>query len=133
MLPDAADTARRAAILDAEIERYVALGYRVQARTATTAQLVRPKTFSAGWAIFWLLMLFVGLLIYLLYHVSKSDATVYLTVDEDGEVRAQFSGNGPRPPGARGQPVAGWQRAGCGRLNSAAHDACKRCGTANSP
>lgn len=36
----------RSAPLDAEIDRYLAVGYRVVSRTATEAQLVRPKQFG---------------------------------------------------------------------------------------
>lgn len=77
----------RKAILDREVVKYVKRGYRVQSRTDTEAQLVRPKRFSFFWAFLWFLLIVVGLLVYLLYYASKKDETVYLQVDELGRVK----------------------------------------------
>jgi hypothetical protein len=74
--------------LDAAINEYLGRRYSVQFRTSTTAQLVRPKKFSAGWAILWLLVFIVGLFVYILYYLGKRDERVYLQVDEFGSVRA---------------------------------------------
>jgi len=77
----------RRAILQREISRYLKRGFRVVSQTETTAQLVKPKSFSFLWAFLWLLMLGVGLIVYLIYYWSKRDETVYLEVDELGRVR----------------------------------------------
>lgn len=108
--------AERSAILDAEIQRYVALGYRVASRTATAAQLIRPKTFSVAAAVIWTLVLIVGLLIYLFMYMAQSDETVYLTIDESGAVRRQS--NNARA----GQPCPS-----CGYENRQQRSNCKRC------
>jgi hypothetical protein len=79
--------AERKAILDAEVTKYVKRGFRVQSRTDTEAQLVKPKKFSFLWAFLWLLLFGVGLIVYLLYYWSKKDEQVYLQVDEYGKVR----------------------------------------------
>ena len=55
----------RSHALDEAIGRYLRRGYFVQFRTATTAQLVRRKKFSFLWALFWVLFLGVGIIIYL--------------------------------------------------------------------
>ncbi|MHB0874532.1 MAG: zinc ribbon domain-containing protein [Anaerolineae bacterium] len=78
--------------LDAEVARYIATGYRIAWRDGHRAQLVRPKVFSLGWALFWLLpgvalgllsgigviLLPLGFVLYALYYLSKRDAVVYL-------------------------------------------------------
>ena len=73
--------------LQAHISWYVREGYVVQSQTETSAQLVKPKSFSAGWAIFWFLIFGIGLIIYILYYMSLKDLTVYLSV-EGGKVRS---------------------------------------------
>lgn len=107
----------RGAILDDEIRRYVARGYRVQARTATTAQLIRPKSFSVAAAIFWALFLLVGLIIYLLIYAAQKDEALYLSVDERGNVVRQGSGGTASDQACRA----------CGYENRRARQACKRC------
>ena len=69
------------AMLQTQINEYVRKGYHVQSQTGTTAQLVKPKSFSFGWAFLWFLLLGFGLLIYILYYVSKKDETVYLYIE----------------------------------------------------
>lgn len=81
------DIADRRAILDREVTKYVKRGYRVQSRTDTEAQLVRPKKFSFLWAFLWLLAFGIGLIVYLLYYWSKKDDQVYLVVDVYGKVK----------------------------------------------
>src|SRR5690242_16467895 len=115
--------AERSAILDEEIKRWVANDYRLQTRTATTAQLVRPKTFSVALAVMWLLCLVVGLLIYLLIYLAQSDETVYLVVEEDGTISG--SGTGIRQRRAAG--ATDWVCDQCGRANNEFRSLCKRC------
>ena len=73
------------AALQTQINEYVRKGYVVQSQTETSAQLVKPKGFSFFWAFLWFLLLGIGLLIYILYYLSKKDQTVYLYV-ENGQV-----------------------------------------------
>jgi hypothetical protein len=80
--------AERSRILDEEIGEYMREGFFVRQRTASTAQLVRPKKFSFIWALVWFLMLGVGLVVYLLYYAAKQDEGRYVEVDEYGTVRA---------------------------------------------
>lgn len=110
----------RTEILDSEIQSYVLQGFRVVARTATTAQLVRPKQFNAALAILGLLFLVIGLLIYLLIYLAESDATAYLTVDEDGTIRRRVSGTGQGD-------LNRWTCVGCGYRSTANRPRCKRC------
>lgn len=77
----------RSAILDRVIAAYSQRGYRIVARTATSAQLARPKPFSCVWAFIWFLLLGFGLLIYLFYYLAKRDDLIWLEVDEVGRVR----------------------------------------------
>ncbi len=73
--------------LDAEIEKYVSWGFRLISRTETTAQLVKPKTFSYGWAVFWLIFGFgIGIVLYIFYYLGKKDETVYLQVNHSGRL-----------------------------------------------
>ena len=92
-IPTALDEAARSATLDAEIQRYVADGYRLTVRTATTAQLVKPKRWSWGWALVWLvigvLTIGLGLVAYIVWFLLIArDKTVYLSVDISGRVTA---------------------------------------------
>ncbi len=114
--------AERSAILECEIERYVMQGYRVTARTATTAQLVRPKTFNVVAAILWLLVLLVGLLVYLLIYAAQADEAIYLTVEPDGRIERRFSGGS----GGRNDPNR-WACQACGYPNAPRREQCKRC------
>lgn len=79
-------TSEPAAILQAEIDRYVQMGYRLTSQTARSAQLVKPKKFNIMWAIIWFVLAIVPLLIYLLYYAFKWDHQVYLIVDEEGHI-----------------------------------------------
>lgn len=79
-------TQRRDA-LQKEVNKYISRGYRVVSQTGTTAQLMKPKSFSFFWAVAWFLLFGVGILIYLFYYWSKKDETVYLQVDEQGRVK----------------------------------------------
>ena len=77
----------RSAILDREITKYIKRGFRVTARTDTTAQLIKPKKFSFLWAFLWLLCFGVGVFVYLIYYWSKRDETAYLEVTSYGKIR----------------------------------------------
>ncbi len=77
--------------LQAHIDWYMELApYRVAFQSETSAQLVRPKVFSFGWALFWFLFFGVGVLVYILYYLGKKDAAVYLVVAADGTVKTTF-------------------------------------------
>lgn len=78
---------KRREALQREIRKYLGQGYHVVSQSDTTAQLVKPKTFSLLWALIWLLCFGVGLIVYLLYYWSKKDTNVYLEVDNFGNVR----------------------------------------------
>lgn len=66
--------------LQQEIARYVKQGYRIQFQTETTAQLVKPKSFSILGAILG------AVILYGLYYLSKRDRIVYLEIDARGQV-----------------------------------------------
>ena len=59
--------------------------YVVVSQMETSAQLVKPKQFSLGWAFLWLMMAGVGIFVYIFYYIAKSDGAIYLYV-EDGKV-----------------------------------------------
>lgn len=106
----------RSAILDAEVATFVRDGYRVLSRTAYSAQLVRPKQFSAASAILGFLLCGVGVLIYLFSYWAERDATAYLTVGEDGFITGQF--DPPRP----------WRCVHCGQRNDNTRStSCRSC------
>lgn len=85
--PSTKSVDERRAILQREISGYVKKGFRVVSQTDTTAQLVKPKTFSFLWALLWFLLLGVGLLVYLIWYWAKRDETIYLEVDDKGRVK----------------------------------------------
>jgi hypothetical protein len=76
----------QSAILDEEVRKYVHRDYRVESRSATTAQMVKPKKFSFFWAFVWFLLFGVGVLIYLFYYYAKKDETAYIEVDGQGKI-----------------------------------------------
>ncbi len=73
--------------LQEHVNWYVHQGYRVASQTENSAQLVKPKQFSLIWALLWLLVFGVGILIYVFYYMAKKDKTVYLTVTADSTVQ----------------------------------------------
>jgi len=79
--------AERTKILDKAVRKYARRGYRVESKTDTTAQLVKPKKFSFLWAVLWFLLLGVGLIVYLIYYWAKRDDQVYLEVNEQGKIK----------------------------------------------
>jgi protein-S-isoprenylcysteine O-methyltransferase Ste14 len=80
--------AERSRILEEEVAEYMRDGFFVRTRTATTAQPVKPKKFSFIWALLWLLLFGVGLIVYLIYYAAKRDEGRYVEVDEYGNVKA---------------------------------------------
>ena len=80
--------AERSRELEEEISQYTGRGFFVRQRTATTAQLMRPKRFSFVWALLWFLVFGIGLVVYLIYYAAKQDQGRYLEVDEYGTVKA---------------------------------------------
>ncbi len=76
----------RRAILLAAISERVRRGYRVVSQTDTSAQVMKPKTFSVGFAFLWFLVGGIGLLFYILYYVGKRDRQHYIEVDEYGRL-----------------------------------------------
>ena len=78
----------RARLLEGEISEYMRDGFFVRHRTDTTAQLVKPKKFSFVWALLWLLVFGVGIVVYLIYYAAKRDEGRYVEVDEYGTVKA---------------------------------------------
>jgi hypothetical protein len=81
----------RSAILNAEIVRYVRLGFRVVHQTPTSAQLCAPKRFAFEWAFLWFLLGGVGILVYVSWYMAQPDTTVSLSVDPSGTVVATSS------------------------------------------
>jgi hypothetical protein len=80
--------AERSRELEEEIAQYMSDGFFVRQRTATTAQLVRPKRFSFVWALLWFLVFGVGIIVYLIYYAAKQDEGRYVEVDEYGAIKA---------------------------------------------
>ena len=109
--------ADRGALLDAEIDRYIARGYFVASRTTTAVQLVKPKAFNLGCALLGFLFLFAGLLLYVLLNVAERDTRLYLSVDEHGVIHRQSFGE-------LGYRVLCAQ---CGHANPPTRAYCKRC------
>jgi hypothetical protein len=80
--------AERSRALEEEIAQYMHDGFFVKQRSATTAQLVRPKKFSFIWALLWFLLFGIGIIVYLIYYAAKQDEGRYLEVDEYGAIKA---------------------------------------------
>ena len=82
----AISTQDRRKVLQAEIRRRVSNGYRVISQTDSTAQLTKPRKFSLFWGVV-LGLTFFGLVLYLLWYVSRAKETaIYIEVDDDGRV-----------------------------------------------
>jgi hypothetical protein len=79
--------AERSRELEEEIAQYMHDGFFVRQRSATTAQLVRPKKFSFIWALLWFLLFGIGIIVYLIYYAAKQDEGRYVEVDEYGAVK----------------------------------------------
>ena len=63
------------------IEIYTKEGFTVNNISDTHIQFRKEKTFSLLWAILWLCLFLVGLLVYIFYYMSKSDDIVTITLD----------------------------------------------------
>lgn len=78
-------------ILVQQISRYVEAGWQVQTQTETSANLVMPKKFSFWWALLWFLLGVFPLIIYVIYYANKQDRSMFLTVDEAGNITVSDS------------------------------------------
>jgi hypothetical protein len=78
----------RSRLLAEGVSEYMRGGFFVRHRTATTAQLVKPKKFSSLWALLWFLVFGIGIVVYLIYYAAKRGEGRYVEVDEYGAVRA---------------------------------------------
>jgi hypothetical protein len=76
----------RLRILEVQIGHYTRRGFFVRERTASTAQLIKPKNFSFLWALLWFLLFGIGLVVYLIYYAAKKDEGRYVSVNEYGAV-----------------------------------------------
>lgn len=56
-------------------------GFTVNNISDTQMQFRKEKTFSLLWAIVWLCVFLVGLLVYIFYYMSKSDTIITVTLD----------------------------------------------------
>src|SRR5690349_2151445 len=84
----------REAILQRDINHYLAQGYQVVSQTGHTVQLRRPKKFSLFWSIFWLIFGFgIGFVVYILYYLAKRDETIYIDVLPSGQKTFQHTGS----------------------------------------
>jgi RNA polymerase subunit RPABC4/transcription elongation factor Spt4 len=101
--------AERRQAFEARIAGLVDQGFRIVSRTDTTAQLVRPKTFSFVWATLWFLVCGVGVLVYLFWYAAKSDDVVYVSLDDTG------AGLPAKVPGGFCRACRRWVAAGAGR------------------
>ncbi len=72
-------------VLQAEISRRTAQGWQLISKSGDEAQMRKPKSFSMGWALVWLLALGIGLLFYLIYYAAKKDKLVYIRI-VDGQL-----------------------------------------------
>jgi hypothetical protein len=81
----------RRAVLQQAIAHYTQSGYRVVSQTDTTAQLVKPRVFSCLWSVLWFLCFGIGLVLYILYYLSKRDAVIFVSVDENGRVTESWA------------------------------------------
>lgn len=55
-------------------------------QTDTTAQMVKPKRFSAVVAILSFFLFGIGLLVYIFYYMAKRDSLLFVQVDDFGKV-----------------------------------------------
>ncbi len=83
----------RKTILQSSIAGFLKRGYRVVAQTDTTAQLVKPKSFSLAWGCLFTILL-LPIVFYLLWYLLESEKQIYLSVDEFGQVGVAASRGG---------------------------------------
>lgn len=98
--------AQAPADLKGQIRLAMQYGFHVTSQTATTAQLLRAKKFSFLFAVLWLLFLGIGLLVYVLYYVSKSDDTIYLDLDTQPSGEELLKAKGANGPGLSAGKIA---------------------------
>lgn len=83
--------AERSAILDRTVREYQKAGFKLVARTETTAQLTKQHEFSCCLAVT-LVFLVIGIILYLLWYLTtKKEESVFLEVDEFGEVHTTYT------------------------------------------
>lgn len=87
--PDAApNTSKPELVLRAEVERRTRRGWHVVSESTNGVQLRKPKHFGFGWALLWFVLAFFPFVVYLLWHWSKKDQYVLLSVGPDGALVA---------------------------------------------
>ena len=93
-----------------------------------SAQLIKPKQFSSGCAIFGLLFLMIGLFIYLILYAAERDRVVYLNVGEDGVIYVRGDAI-PEPHQSTGASsgLTRWTCEQCGYGNVSHTFDCTRC------
>lgn len=67
--------------LKGQIQKAISYGYHVTSQTATTAQLVRQKSFSCLLATVLFFFLAIPFFIYLFYYLAKKDDAIYLDIE----------------------------------------------------
>jgi len=65
-----------------KIDSYLKQGFQIKFKDEKRVQLVKRKHFSFGWALFWLLFMGIGLLVYIIYYLAKSDEVVTINLTE---------------------------------------------------
>jgi hypothetical protein len=66
--------------MEQAITSYIAQGFSVVNKTATSATLYKKKDFSIFWAVVGFLICIIPLFIYLIYYVTQSDEMVEIVV-----------------------------------------------------
>ena len=66
---------------DIIIDIYSKDGFTVNNISVTQMQFRKEKSFSLLWAILWLFVFIVGLLVYIFYYISKSDTVITVILD----------------------------------------------------
>lgn len=69
-----------AAAMEQAITSYIAQGFTVQSRTATSVTLFKKKEFSVLWAVVGLLLCLLPLLVYLIVYATQSDQMVQIVM-----------------------------------------------------
>lgn len=71
-----------------EVEKRTRRGWHIVSESTDGVQLRKPKHFSFGWALLWFVLAIFPFVVYLLWHWSKKDRYVLLSVGPDGELIA---------------------------------------------
>lgn len=72
---------------------YSAEGYIISLKTDNQLQMIRKKSFSFLWAFLWFLLWGVGLIVYLLYYLSKNDDTYTVSFLENDDTSLDLREN----------------------------------------